>query len=257
MNTNPKLAAAEQAMEKLDLSEERYRKAQEHLTSTQQQFERNRKALALAKQEAEDLNREWKKMLREAGGKTNQDVLEKLEASRNARDVAQELEPILETAPEILEAAEVEALTARKTYLKDLEEARGAMLTHEMSEATDAVQELPEFQRFIYTLSQYVKHHQAYQRKEARWRIMGDEFAKSGASTSDDLKAIETTAKGRTCAHLLDVMKFAGLQEDIEGQPGLEELPETQPEKDSPLKHSTIQLMQARKRLGNVAAAQG
>lgn len=253
MDTTTTKAAAEQACEQLDQSETHYRNAQEHLVKTKEQFQKNRKAIELAKQEADDLNQEWKKMLRDNNAKPNKAVMEKLEASRNARDVAMELEPILESAPELIEEAEVEAITARKTYLKDLEKARGAMLTYEMSEATEAVQDVPEFQRFMYILSQYVKHHQAYQREEAKWRIMGDQHANSGSITSDDLKAIETTAKGRTCAHLLEVMKFAGLNEDIKTTTSFEELPETQIEKDSPLKRSTIQLMQARKRLAKSA----
>ena len=90
MNAPQTQDAAEQAVEKLDQSETRYRKAQEHLIATKDQIDRNRKALELARQEADDLNREWKQLLRESGGQTTKAVREKLQASRDARDVAED-----------------------------------------------------------------------------------------------------------------------------------------------------------------------
>ncbi len=240
---------AVQSFEALHQSTARYLQAQAHLKSVADQAERNKASLGLARQEAETLNQEWKQLLKENHGKTNPAVTEKLRASRDARDVAEELGPILEAVPEILEAAEVEAITARKTYLMDLEKAKGAMLAHELDEAIRKVQEIPEFSSFIHSLSLYLKHSHAYQLEDAKWRISGGSGTSSRAMIADDLKAIQQNATGRTCAHLMDVMKTTGLDEEAQDLPHLEEIPESPEELKSPARRSPISLRQARERL--------
>ncbi len=241
-------AEAEQTYEALHQSKTRYLQAQAHLKSVSDQAERNRASLELARQEAETLNREWKQLLKENHGKTNPAVTEKLRASRDARDVAEELGPILEAVPEIQEAAEAEAITAREAYLSDLAKAKGAMLQFDLDEAARKVQEVPEFFSFIHALSQYLKHFHAYQLDEVQWLIGGGSVP-GRAFIAEDLKAIQQSATGRTCAHLMDVMRRSGLSEDVEELPHFEEIPESPEEQNSPVRRSPIKLKRARDRL--------
>jgi|AntDeeMinimDraft_5_1070356.scaffolds.fasta_scaffold08525_2 dsDNA-binding SOS-regulon protein len=249
MNTTITENDVEQIFERFHLAESRYRAAQEHLTATQEQFQRNQKTLELARQEADSLNREWKQLLRDANGKTNKEVMQKLEASRNARDIADELEPILESAPEILEAAEVEALTAREAYRNELKAAREAMLSHQLAEAVEAVQSVPEFQRFMFALSLYLKSKKASYADEARWGMTGHHPGEGGALVAADLEQIDRAARDRTANHLMEVIHSAGLIKDVDPHTGLEEIPETEQERQSALKGSPLRLKQARARL--------
>jgi hypothetical protein len=239
----------EQAFENLDRAESRYRAAQEHLAATHDQFQRNRKTLELARQEAENLNREWKQALRDANLKPDKAVMEKMEASTKARTVAQELEPILESTPEILEAAEIEALTAREAYLRELKAAREAALTRHLAEAIEAAQSVPEFQKFMFAVSQYLKSKQASYAEEAQWGMTGHHAGQGGALIAEDLEAINTAAKTRTATHLIEVMQSAGMLQDVDPHTGLEEIPETEQERQSKLKGSPLRQKQARERL--------
>jgi hypothetical protein len=236
----------EQAFENLDRAESRYRAAQEHLTATHDQFQRNRKTLELARQEADNLNREWKQALRDANAKPDKAVMEKMEASTKARTVAQELEPILESAPEILEAAEIEALTARKAYLTELEACRDGFHAHNLNEDAEKITETAEFASFIYSLSIYLKHAHGLHLKEARLQVAG---YGPGAITSDDIKSIERMALNQTREKLMSIMQKIGLNLNAEDIDRFKALPETAQESQSKLKGSPLRQKQARERL--------
>lgn len=235
--------------EKMYHSQERYREARDHLIATHAQFRRNQQTLKLAQQEADNLNREWKQLLRDNNGKTTSAVTKKLQESCNARDIAQELEPILSATPEILEAAEIEAITARKAYLEDRKEYIAAMLAEDLESSIDSIADIPEFQAFAIQISQYLTHYEALQREDVRLQIMQEPDVKDGAMSSDDLRELEQKTKARVCARLYEIMRQAGLQENMEILTGDEEIPESQEEKASPLRYSPLRQKQARERL--------
>jgi len=243
----------EQAFEKLDLVESRYREAQNHLSATHEQFQRNQKTLELAKQEADTLNREWKRLLKEANGKRTKEVEKTLEDSTKARAIAEEMETIYKSAPEILEAAEVEAITARTAYLEELKAAREVALTYHLEEAVEAARSVPEFQKFMFALSQYLKNKQANYSDEAKWGMTGHHAGQGGAFIAEDLEKIDRAAKERTASHLMEVVQSAGLITDVDPHTGLEEIPETEQERRSALKGSPLRLKQARQRLAATA----
>lgn len=235
----------DQASENLDRAESRYRAAQEHLTATHDQFQRNRKTLELAQQEADNLNREWKQLLRDANGKTNKAVMEKLEASRNARDIADELEPILESTPEILKSREAEVILARKEYLRALEEAKEKFLSYYLAEAAEKVQDTPEFIGFLVVLSQYISNKREAYTNEVHWELTGHPKGQGGALWAEDRKVLEAAVKNKTQDHLMQVMRSVGLDDHEDPNRGFPVILETEQERNSKLKGSPIRIHRA------------